>query len=242
MSTAAFTIARNEPLFLPLWLTYYSRRVDALFVLDHESDDGSTEGLPCRVVRVSNGGRCFDHAWLCATATTFQTWLLQSYEQVIYSDVDEFLCHPDGLGAFLAGHRGSSARARGYHLVQDDQEAPYEPTRPIMEQRATWRPDPLYDKSLVSRVPLKWDLGFHRLEGLCHAPFAEGLTLVHLHQFDRAACHERHAERLGWQWDEGQLQTRNGEQWRLERDALDQWLDAGLAGAEAVPEWVRGQF
>src|SRR4029078_6916324 len=42
--SAVLTIAQNESLFLPVWLGYYSRffNPDDVYVLDHDSDDGST--------------------------------------------------------------------------------------------------------------------------------------------------------------------------------------------------------
>ena len=41
---AAFTIVKNEPVMLPIWLSYYSKHFDLqdLYVLDHQSTDGST--------------------------------------------------------------------------------------------------------------------------------------------------------------------------------------------------------
>ena len=41
---AVITIVHNEPVFLPIWLAYYSRffAPDEIYVFDHESTDGST--------------------------------------------------------------------------------------------------------------------------------------------------------------------------------------------------------
>ncbi|MGI4940925.1 MAG: glycosyltransferase family 2 protein, partial [Janthinobacterium lividum] len=54
MRIAALTMVWNEPFFLPLWLRHYGRHLGPqnCFVLDHGSDDGSTEHLggACRVL------------------------------------------------------------------------------------------------------------------------------------------------------------------------------------------------
>src|SRR5436190_17272313 len=42
---AALTMVQNEAVFLPIWLRYYSRFFgpDDLYVLDHDTSDGSTD-------------------------------------------------------------------------------------------------------------------------------------------------------------------------------------------------------
>lgn len=45
MTAIAFTMVYNERENLPRWLRHYGAHVDRLLVLDHGSDDGSTEDL-----------------------------------------------------------------------------------------------------------------------------------------------------------------------------------------------------
>ena len=42
---AVFTIVKNENYFLPIWLKHYKRYFDNsdIYVLDHQSNDGSTD-------------------------------------------------------------------------------------------------------------------------------------------------------------------------------------------------------
>ncbi len=242
--TAAFTIVHNEPFLLSLWLAYYGNQFgfDALTVLDDESDDGSTDHLPCKVRRVENGGVYFALDWLCQTVAVYQANLLKFADVVIYTDVDEFLCHPLGLRRFAEDCAGQSARATGYNLVQTAGEAAYDAGKPILAQRGSWQRDGIYDKTLVSRVPLKWEVGFHFLTPRGNADYAEDLTLVHLHQFDRALAHERHQARRSWPWNE--LDEKDGDralQWRLDEQQLDAWLDRGVAGAEPAAGWLKEQ-
>src|SRR5580704_6832116 len=91
---AAFTIVQNEPVFLPVWLQYYGRYFDRtdLYVLDHDSDDGSTAGVGERsnLLRVHRD-KSFDHAWLAGTVAAFQAFLLRSYERVLFAETDEIV-------------------------------------------------------------------------------------------------------------------------------------------------------
>lgn len=242
--TAAFTIVRDEPFFLPLWLAYYGDQFGAenLLVVDHESDDGSTAGLPCEVMPVSHPC-CYDHPWLCETAASVQEELFgRGYDTVVYTDVDEFLCHPQGLRRFAQSLPGRSCRAAGYQLIQHASEAPYVSGQAIMEQRGWWKRDRLYDKTLIAQEPLRWEVGFHFLEGKAHGRRVADLTLVHLHSFDRGVALARHEARRGWQWSEEQREARNGEQWTFEGERLEAWLDEQAAGAESVAGWLKEQL
>ena len=72
---AAFTIVKDEPVMLPLWLDYYSRYFAPgdLYVLDHRSADGSTAAVSarCRVLP-DHRDAAFDHRWLRGTVEAFQ--------------------------------------------------------------------------------------------------------------------------------------------------------------------------
>ena len=246
MAVAAFTIVRNEPFFLPRWLAYYGERLgyDNLTVLDNEGDDGSTDGLPCEVVRVESGGAFYHHGWIGdVVAAHFAALLKRRHEVVVYSDVDEFLVHPEGIeNAACWLHRGC-ARARGYDLVHMPGEAAYDLSRPILAQRSSWRRPvpPDYDKTLVGRRPLSWKRGFHRLSNKRHGPYLDGLTLVHLHLFDRGLARARHEARQNWRWNEEERAANRGWQWMLEGAALEAWFDEHLQGVEPVAEWLKQQ-
>src|SRR6516164_10454982 len=91
---AVFTIVQNEPIFLPLWLRYYREHfhMDDIFVLDHDCTCQTTIYPAQNVNRVPvHNGASFDHSWLLATVTAFQKFLFQSYEQVLFAEVDEIV-------------------------------------------------------------------------------------------------------------------------------------------------------
>src|SRR5262245_14260109 len=92
---AIFTIARNEAVFLPLWASYYSQVGGDLFVLDHESNDGSTERN--EFTRwIVHRDKTEDVNWMRSTVTQFQHDLFTQYSVVVFTEVDEFLIpHPE---------------------------------------------------------------------------------------------------------------------------------------------------
>ena len=110
---------------LPLWVRYYEKHFAAedLYVLDHDSTDGSAEALAghCQIVPVHRAAS-FDHRWLRGTVEAFQAFLLRSYETVLFTEVDEFVVtdprHYAGLADYIARMTGLTARCAGFNVVQ----------------------------------------------------------------------------------------------------------------------------
>ncbi len=88
---AVVTMARNEPDYLPIWLRHYGLQVgpDDCYVLDHASDDGSTNDLPCNVIRLPSSP--YDIAAVSEVVSSFCASLLRNYSAVIYTDADEII-------------------------------------------------------------------------------------------------------------------------------------------------------
>jgi hypothetical protein len=242
MSAAVFTLVRDEHLMLPLWLSYYGRHFapEDMYVLDHETSDGSTDGLPVTVRRVANGGLAFAHEWLRDTMQDMQRELLRRYDRVLATDVDELVFHPLGLGTYLNATERTADRCTGYHLWHRPGEGNWNQNFPLFEQRRWWVRDATYDKPLLSSVPLKWQIGFHRSYNLELTP-NPALALVHLHWFDRRRCLQRHADRLNWQWNPADEAANVAWQWRLTPEQIEAYITEGQARAEPVAEWVAQQ-
>src|SRR5262245_58739577 len=107
MNTAVITMVYNEAKFLPLWLDYYGSQFgrDNLLVIDNCSEDGSTSDLgdTSRLVIPRNS---FDDHRRARMVSKLHASLLEFYDAVIYTDVDEFLFPPPdhstaGLRAYL---------------------------------------------------------------------------------------------------------------------------------------------
>jgi len=194
---AVFTIVKNEAARLPTWLNYYGKHFAAsdIYVLDNASDDGSTRGLPVHVME-KKSELYFDHHWLVNTVGSFQKHLLEEkgYELVLFAEVDEIVV-PDpnvyagGLTQYLNEFKGGGASVTAYEVVHDpDTEPKIDDDKPILLQRRHFVRHELYDKPLLTRVPLNYTPGFHLCAETCDAPRDYSLFLFHLHHVDFERC------------------------------------------------------
>lgn len=250
---AVFTIAQNEPRFLPLWLRHYRRHFDPsdIYVLDHDSTDGSTARLgdSCHVVPVHHD-RIFDQMWLQGTVANFQSFLLRSYAAVLYAEVDEFVLpdparYPD-LGAYIDDLREPAVTCTGYNVVHhpDEGELPLRFDEPVLRQRRYWYPSVKYSKRLLSRIPLSWNVGFHEEFSAPTAAPDPDLYLLHLHRVDYDYCLARHQKAASGNWNEEDLQFNlTWHQRVVDPDEFRKWFYEGedLDGAapEVIPDRVR---
>lgn len=251
-SLAVFTIVQNESIFLPLWLAYYGRYFNQqdIYVLDHNSDDGSTMnvGGRCRLISVHRA-ESFDHFWLKTTVERFQAFLLQSYRMVLFTEVDEFVI-PDpaqycDLAGYVIARDRSVVRCSGYNIVHQPDELPLRFEMPILKQRRFWQRDRAYDKRLLSNVPLTWTMGFHGELSLGDAPPDAGLFLVHLHRVDYATCLARHRAAASRPWNSRDVEEGRGFQHLIvEDEAFHQWFyhgpDLARSALEEIPPRLRG--
>jgi hypothetical protein len=245
---AAFTIVQNEPFFLPIWCDYYLRYFEPsdVFILNHSSD---RDALP-----VPNGvnvvpvhlTRSFDHNWLRRTVERFQRFLLQSYQTVLFAEADELICTNPEVGAlpeYISSLSADSARCTGFNVVHSTGEpAVSRGSSPVLKDRRYWHFSQDYCKTLISRSPLSWTLGFHSVENQSQDP-DPNLILVHLHRLDYARCRERHAGTSTRIWSEADKRRGLGFQNLVsESREFDEWFYGGADLAQArseIPDFVR---
>jgi hypothetical protein len=243
---------RNEPVFFPIWLGYYSRfyAPDDIYVLDHATTDGSTSGDG--FVRIPVAHDTVDHQWMVGVIEEQQHRLLEHYDTVLVTDVDEIIApHPRGgtLGDYLDDFEAEFVNARGYELIHRvDREGPYDASRPILDQRSWWFANDIYDKPAIATVPMRWKPGFHRgLDGSMR-PDPE-LYLIHLHRMDYDICLARHRYRETRAWNDHDVSEgwakhnritgeREFARWFYE-DSNAFWTDLTI---EPIPEAWRGVF
>ena len=96
---AVVTMVHNEAVFLPIWLRYYSRffAPEDIYVLDHQSTDGSTAGGGF----VRDSGRARDgrpHLDGATRCEAHQHELLERYDVVLATDVDEIVAAQPRVG------------------------------------------------------------------------------------------------------------------------------------------------
>lgn len=248
VSRAVLTIVRDENVFLPIWLRYYSQFFAAqdLYVLDHQSVDGSTQGDGFTRIPVA----CSEYgaAWQRDVIQTYQHQLIDRYDVVLYTDVDEIVA-PDprlgDLGSYIDCFDEDFVTCQGYEVIhQKGHEPPFDSAKPVLGQRCTWYANPSYSKPLLARVPMLWHGGFHqRVDGKANND--PNLYLIHLHRMDYDICLVRHHTRT--RFPLAQIDQDNG--WGYQNSITDpteffSWFyhDSGGPIAlqpQAIPPWWR---
>jgi Glycosyl transferase family 2 len=252
---AAITIVHNEPVFLPIWLSYYSRffAPEDLYVLDNDSTDGSTDGDG--FVRIPAPHDRADNAWMVQTVERLQHELIEGgYDVVLVTDVDEIITPtPEWgtLGAYIDELEDWWVDSIGYELIHMiDREDPIDLRRPILEQRGYWYANGAFNKPSLATGPMSWEPGFHhRTDGQLN--YDPDLRLVHLHRMDFELCRERHLSRQGRPWSE--LDRKEGlgvANWPTDESEFEHWFyqDSGFQQdgvemvVERIPDSFRGLF
>jgi hypothetical protein len=255
---AVLTMVHTARVFLPIWLGYYSRffAAEDIYVLDNDSTDGSTdrEGF----VRIPVSHDRVDHTWMVRTIEAKQQELLERYDVVLVTDVDEIVTPTPEWGTleeYIDRFDEDYVKCVGYeilHLI--DREAPYDPSRPILDQRGYWFANSAYDKPALTSTPVRWEPGFHRLEGERHldgSRWDPDLRLIHLHRLDFDLCRQRHEVRRDRAWNRIDLDQGWASYNRTTAEGeFEHWFyeDSGFESEgvrivlEPIPESWRGLF
>lgn len=202
---AVITIVNNEPVFLPIWLRYYSRffASEDIYVLDNESTDDAIDAGGFKRISVSREG--LDNLWMVGTVESLQRELLDSYEVVVFTDVDELIAPAPSLGSlgdYMDHFDEEWVNCLGYEMLHmRDSEPPLRPDQPIMAQRRYWFYNDAYDKAAVTSAPISWRPGFHGRADF-HYNLDPDLRLIHLHRVDYEICLQRHRSRSRRPWAE----------------------------------------
>jgi hypothetical protein len=249
---AMITIVNNEPVFLPIWLAYYSRffAPEDIYVLDNESTDDAIEGGG--FVRIPAAHDRVDHRWMVSAVEGLQQELLARYDIVVFTDVDELIApvpQRGTLGDYLDRFEEEWVNCLGYEILhQRDEEPALRLDRPILDQRHHWFYNDGYDKAAIATVPLSWNPGFHGRSDF-HFNLDPDLRLIHLHRVDYDICLERHRIRSRRRWaDDDAEQGWAAHNLITDEAAFRRWfhedscvvnLDINL---EPIGPWWRGAF
>lgn len=237
-------MTRDEGDMLPRWIDYYGGQVgvENLIVLDDNSTDGSTDGLPCTVHHLPPA------PWKKKWGETrkfivngMSQGLLYVYDVVIVTDVDEFLVPDpakyDGLLDYLAKKADLDVIAPlALDLLHHPEvEGPLDPTRPVLSQRRFVKFDPEMCKPLVKRVPQPWMQAFHGIK----APYEVDpeLFMLHLKYYDLGALEKVAEQRRAAFHNEGRGAASSA--WKLGAEELiarqRRWVT--VPDVDAVPEF-----
>lgn len=166
---AALTMVRDERVMLPRWLAHYGREcgIDNLFVIDDNTTDGSTAGLPCSVIRIPSWGDKHFETTRMKLVSNIAAGLLEAYDVVLFADADEFLVadplRHDGLVDLVSKRSTADVlAAQGLNVVHDaTREGPLDPERPVLGQRQWAKFIPLMCKPAIKRVAAPWVAASH---------------------------------------------------------------------------------
>lgn len=228
---AIFTVVRDEAVFLPIWLRYYSRHFapDEIFVFDHGSSDGSVDAARARFefqyTRLDHPVYN-DFGWYTGLVQDQQRELLETHDVVVFAEADEILWHPSGLRRYLAVFEPEAICATGWNVWHDRRQEPdLDAGRRILAQRRFWVRNLEYDKPLITRVPLTYEFGFHTcLECETIDP---SLLLLHLHTMDFRIALDKHQRTRAYRDYSDEAVSRGfGSQGRLVGEQFAAWFDA----------------
>jgi hypothetical protein len=194
---AVVTMVYNEPDFLPVWEAHYRAAVGAnhCYVIDHGSDDGSIGASPRFNVKTLARSP-LDEVWRADFVSDVCAELLDRYDAVAYTDVDELLVADrrryGGLVDLSVAAEADVLTAFGTNMLHVRGEAPIDFSRPITAQRRWTRPFSSLCKPALIRRPVRWSPGFH----VADAPHQfGGLYLFHIAYVDDAITARRQAKR-----------------------------------------------
>lgn len=212
--TAAFTVTRDEPLFLRVWCNYYGSVFphEDLYVVDNSTTDSSVEEAKRLFPRINFVERpspwVHDSMFLKGVVERQVSELLRTHEVVVFAETDEYLI-PSARYAGLADYCQQFAasgkpyvRATGWNVVQQvDSEPMIERVagaQLLARRDSMWR-IPIYDKTLITRVPMVYQKGFHNfyVDGVKRVdePLDEELALLHAWRVDVDEYCRRHLGR-----------------------------------------------
>jgi|SRR5579863_3680600 len=206
----ALAMVKNEGIFMPFWLEYYTRFFEPQDLYVHS--DGSTDNTEgqCHAVGVNF------HAVPRGTITVGKNdkyvkviiaQLLERYECVLFAESpDDILVpgpvHNCNLQTYLLDFIRSREPYRfltGINIVQGPHELPYDPSKgTLLSQRQFAIRCNQYDNAFLWSVPPLWGRGWHDLGGsrLCGMGDEQGenkrLYNLHIHYADFDLCNRRH--------------------------------------------------
>ncbi len=217
------TMARDEGTMLRRWVEHYSREVGAenLVVVDDNSSDGSSDDLPCPVLRIPPLTKKSFEPSRMGLLGGLSAGLLEAYDAAIFCDVDEFIVADpkvhESLRHFVAARPGRQAvGVMGLNLVHDvAAEAPLVDGEPILGQRRLAKFLPLMCKPSLKWEPANWALASHGIR--CPFEIDPELFMFHMKFADRdhleAVANKRHemfqtdgrAARTSWERSGGDM-------------------------------------
>jgi hypothetical protein len=223
-------MVRNESGMLPRWVRHYAAQCggpEHLLVIDDNSSDGSTDDLPCPVVRIPPLTGHFEPTRL-SLLSKFAAGLLEAYDAVLFTDADEFLLadpkkYPTLVDLVADRPDVPVIGAMGLNLVHHlGSEEALDPGLPLLSQRRLAKFIPLMCKPAVKRVPAPWTAASHGVKGTPYA-IDPDLYMFHAKFSDRDALRAAADHRREMVDMDGRAHRTN---WKFGGDAMVELLES----------------
>lgn len=254
MKIAAFTIVKNEFVFLPIWYKYYKEQLGEknVFVYDNNSlEPCYLNGVKPYNYEVLDSEYAFDHGWLRSTAFAIMFHLLLHYDYVICTDADEILI-PDAnkygsiyygsMHEYVSKHQKEILYSTGYEVLSKKDSPPIDFSDFLLKQREKWVKLRNFYKPVISSVPIKKMYSDYN----CAANGDPDLYLVHLNRIDFATALERNRCEREYKWNPSTLAKTDGWQHRIQNDKeFEEYFKAvKKVGGKVVdiPGWMKEQL
>lgn len=199
MRTAVYTLWQNDLVILDLWLSYYSRYFDDVFIICNGTEDGYIPLLEERKAKYKFTYKRLesflgDPGTALSVVKENQLNLLKDHDWVLYCNCDEIIAtNPKkfkDLKELMETCDKDWVACVGYDVVEWNEPA-IDYSKPFFAQRKYWVKDHNYNKILLSKVPLAWNEGQHQIDGISGEDSKSikgtGLYLVHLKHADLEA-------------------------------------------------------
>lgn len=197
MKSIIFSVMRDPEHFLYIWLNYYAKYFDNILIIDNCSVNPIRKNYHQFKFDLETWGHKQFGDFVAHTLFVIekQRELLKDYDVVVYADMDEIIYSTQcPLDTYIETMQSDYPRCTGYELI-DVHSMPYTPSKTVMEQRKYWFYNPMYSKTLITRIPLDYSVGqHHHLDESVESDF---LLLIHLHRLDFNLCYDRNLR----QWE-----------------------------------------
>lgn len=159
-----YTYLYKDSYWEPFWREYYSPFFDTIIDYQLETD------------------KKFDDEHVARMFNKEIANLLKGGNTVMRVDVDEIVVpNPEkykDLGDYLDKFKGQAVCCTGYHLIEMPYDKKLDIKKKLTDQRRYWVRDSVYDKAVITKIPLKYFPGFHKT--IQNVSRDEDLAMFHL--------------------------------------------------------------
>lgn len=228
MNFAIITMCYNESVMLPIWIRHYSKSVPKknLYVIDHGSNDGSTDKISdINLIKIPRDN--FSDVKRAEAISDIQKALLAFYDAVIYTDCDElFVVNSHSyrdLNDYLENKPFDIIAGIGADIIHcPSMEPELDWNELIIGQRKYALFRAIQCKPVIVKKPTRWSIGFHTADRI--PMFDKDILLFHLHAVDMKAGLRRLELTRQMAWDPVAISKKMGYHQRIDDETYKQWF------------------